>query len=112
MCAYRTGRIGGGFYVQGARVSDSSADSPGRLIVRSRLNQASILDRLRSRQRKGSSPMSQNRKANSNEKPVAVVIGATSKWQADGRNTQLAHGRTLDDGDLLVGARWGVGGAI
>jgi NAD(P)-dependent dehydrogenase (short-subunit alcohol dehydrogenase family) len=56
--------------------------------------------------------MSQNRKANSNEKPVAVVIGATSKWQADGRNTLLAHGRTLDDGDLPVGARWGVGGAI
>ena len=25
-------------------------------------------------------------------KPVAVVIGATSKWQADGRNTQLIHG--------------------
>jgi NAD(P)-dependent dehydrogenase (short-subunit alcohol dehydrogenase family) len=56
--------------------------------------------------------MSQNRKANSNEKPVAVVIGATSKWQADGRNTLLAHGRALDDGDLPVGARWGVGGAI
>ena len=40
------------------------------------------------------------------------MIGATSKWQADGRNTVLAHGRTLDDGDLPVGARWGVGGAI
>ena len=45
-------------------------------------------------------------------KPVAVVIGATSKWQSDGRNTQLAHGRTLDDSDLPVGVRWGVGGAI
>jgi NAD(P)-dependent dehydrogenase (short-subunit alcohol dehydrogenase family) len=45
-------------------------------------------------------------------KPVAVVVGATSKWQADGRNTKLAHGRTLDDSDLPVGVRWGVGGAI
>jgi NAD(P)-dependent dehydrogenase (short-subunit alcohol dehydrogenase family) len=43
---------------------------------------------------------------------AAVVVGATSKWQADGRNTKLAHGRTLDDGDLPVGIRWGVGGAI
>ena len=49
---------------------------------------------------------------NSNRKPVAVVVGATSKWQSDGRNTQLAHGRVLDDSDLAVGVRWGVGGAI
>ncbi len=49
---------------------------------------------------------------NTERKPVAVVIGATSKWQSDGRNTQLAHGRTLDDSDLPVGVRWGVGGAI
>ena len=49
---------------------------------------------------------------NSNNKPVAVVVGATSKWQSDGRNTQLAHGRVLDDSDLPVGVRWGVGGAI
>src|SRR5579864_7828541 len=56
--------------------------------------------------------MSQNRKANSNDRPVVVVIGATSKWQADGRNTLLAHGRTLDDSELPVGVRWGVGGAI
>jgi NAD(P)-dependent dehydrogenase (short-subunit alcohol dehydrogenase family) len=47
-----------------------------------------------------------------NQKPVAVVIGATSKWQSDGRNTQLVHGRELDDSDLPVGVRWGVGGAI
>ena len=46
------------------------------------------------------------------QRPVAVVIGATSKWQADGRNTQLAHGRALDDSALPVGARWGVGGAV
>ncbi|MGA0838974.1 MAG: SDR family NAD(P)-dependent oxidoreductase [Pseudomonadales bacterium] len=44
--------------------------------------------------------------------PVAMVIGATSKWQSNGRNTRLAHGRDLDDGDLPVSARWGVGGAI
>ena len=43
---------------------------------------------------------------------VAVVIGATSKWQADGRNTKLAHGRALEDGDLPVTARWGIGGAV
>ena len=49
---------------------------------------------------------------NSSRKPVAVVIGATSKWQADGRNTHLAHGRAVDDSDLPVGVRWGVGGAI
>src|SRR5262245_14073216 len=48
----------------------------------------------------------------STRRPVAVVVGATSKWQADGRNTRLAHGKTLDDSDLPVGVRWGVGGAI
>lgn len=45
-------------------------------------------------------------------KPVAVVIGATSKWQADGRNTKLVHGKALDDQSLPVSVRWGVGGAI
>ena len=45
-------------------------------------------------------------------KPVAVVVGATSKWQADGRNTRLVHGKNLDDSHLPVGVRWGVGGAI
>lgn len=49
---------------------------------------------------------------NSKGKPVAVVIGATSKWQPDGRNTRLAHGKNLDDESTPVGARWGVGGAI
>jgi len=48
----------------------------------------------------------------STRRPVAVVVGATSKWQADGRNTRLAHGKALDDRDLPVGVRWGVGGAI
>src|SRR6202171_4081937 len=45
-------------------------------------------------------------------KQVAVVVGATSKWQSDGRNTKLAHGKALDDSDLPVGVRWGIGGAI
>ena len=56
--------------------------------------------------------MSQDRQTNTTGKQVAVVVGATSKWQSDGRNTKLAHGRTLDDSDLPVGVRWGVGGAI
>ena len=45
-------------------------------------------------------------------KQVAVVVGATSKWQSDGRNTRLAHGKAIDDSDIPVGMRWGVGGAI
>jgi len=49
---------------------------------------------------------------NSTRKPVAVVVGATSKWQSDGRNTKLAHGKEIDDSDMPVGVRWGVGGAI
>ena len=49
---------------------------------------------------------------NNSTKPIAVVIGATSKWQSDGRNTKLAHGREVDDGDLPVGIRWGIGGAV
>ncbi len=43
---------------------------------------------------------------------IAVVVGATSKWQADGRNTRLVHGDAIDDSDLPVTSRWGVGGAI
>ena len=49
---------------------------------------------------------------NTSHKPVAVVVGATSKWQSDGRNTKLAHGKVIDDSDMPVGVRWGVGGAI
>ena len=49
---------------------------------------------------------------NDKRKPVAVVIGATSKWQSDGRNTHLAHGTDIDDSALPVGIRWGIGGAI
>lgn len=56
--------------------------------------------------------MSENLKFNTTKKPVAVVVGATSKWQSDGRNTKLAHGKIIDDSDVPVGIRWGVGGAI
>jgi NAD(P)-dependent dehydrogenase (short-subunit alcohol dehydrogenase family) len=49
---------------------------------------------------------------NKDNKKVAVIIGATSKWQSDGRNTKLAHGKTLSDEDIPVAARWGIGGAI
>jgi NAD(P)-dependent dehydrogenase (short-subunit alcohol dehydrogenase family) len=49
---------------------------------------------------------------NAKGQPVAVVIGATSKWQADGRNTKLAHGKAIDGSSLPVGARFGVGGAL
>ena len=45
-------------------------------------------------------------------RPVAMVIGATSKWQADGRNTRLIHGQAVEDADVPVSARWGAGGAI
>jgi NAD(P)-dependent dehydrogenase (short-subunit alcohol dehydrogenase family) len=51
-------------------------------------------------------------KSNAKGKEVAVVIGATSKWQADGRNTLLAHGHAVDDSEVPVGVRWGVGGAV
>ncbi|HLY45122.1 MAG TPA: SDR family NAD(P)-dependent oxidoreductase [Stellaceae bacterium] len=51
-------------------------------------------------------------KTNAKGKPVCVVIGATSKWQAEGRNTLLAHGRPVDDSDVEIGIRWGVGGAV
>jgi len=45
-------------------------------------------------------------------KPVAVVIGATSKWQSDGRNTRMVHGGNIPDDKLPLSIRWGVGGAI
>src|SRR5262252_8192474 len=51
-------------------------------------------------------------KTNAKGKQVCVVIGATSKWQSDGRNTLLAHGHAVDDSDVEVGVRWGVCGAI
>jgi NAD(P)-dependent dehydrogenase (short-subunit alcohol dehydrogenase family) len=51
-------------------------------------------------------------KTNTKGKKVAVVIGATSKWQSDGRMTNLLHGHSIDDSAVPVGVRWGVGGAI
>ena len=45
-------------------------------------------------------------------KPVTMIVGATSKWQSDGRNTHLAHGGDIDDSDLPPSVRWGVGGAL
>ena len=59
----------------------------------------------------GSNQMNQLQK-NHNNLPVAVIVGATSKWQSDGRNTHLAHGSAIDDSDLPAPARWGIGGAI
>ena len=56
--------------------------------------------------------MSQNRQSRAKDKPVALVIGATSKWQSNGRNTLLAHVKALNESDFPVGVRWGVGGAI
>ncbi|GIT44093.1 MAG: hypothetical protein Ct9H300mP11_20290 [Chloroflexota bacterium] len=38
---------------------------------------------------------------NPQKKPVAVIVGATSKWQSNGRNTKLAHGRELDEVTFL-----------
>ena len=49
---------------------------------------------------------------NINKAPVAVIVGATSKWQSDGRNTKMAHGKEIDDSHIPIGIRWGVGGAI
>ena len=49
---------------------------------------------------------------NINQAPVAIIVGATSKWQSDGRNTKMAHGKEIDDSHLPIGIRWGVGGAI
>ena len=49
---------------------------------------------------------------NINQAPVAVIVGATSKWQSDGRNTKMAHGKEIDDSYIPIGIRWGVGGAL
>ena len=49
---------------------------------------------------------------NSKGKKVAVVIGATSKWQSDGRMTNLLHGHDVDANVVPVGVQWGVGGAV
>ncbi len=56
--------------------------------------------------------MSSTQEAPNSPAPVTMIIGATSKWQSDGGNTQLVHGAPLDDTDLPVSARWGIGGAL
>jgi NAD(P)-dependent dehydrogenase (short-subunit alcohol dehydrogenase family) len=48
----------------------------------------------------------------SSKKHVCVIVGATSKWQADGRNTKLALGWEVDDSTFTPGVRWGIGGAL
>ena len=50
--------------------------------------------------------------ANTTDKPVAVIVGATSKWQSDGRNTKLVYGKPIPDDHLPDSAKWGVGGAL
>jgi NAD(P)-dependent dehydrogenase (short-subunit alcohol dehydrogenase family) len=49
---------------------------------------------------------------NAKGKPVCVVIGATSKWQSDGRMTNMLHGHDVDPNIVPVGVQWGVGGAV
>ncbi|HWB50304.1 MAG TPA: SDR family NAD(P)-dependent oxidoreductase [Stellaceae bacterium] len=49
---------------------------------------------------------------NTRGKKVCVVIGATSKWQADGRMTNMLHGHSIDPNVVPVGVQWGVGGAV
>jgi NAD(P)-dependent dehydrogenase (short-subunit alcohol dehydrogenase family) len=56
--------------------------------------------------------MAESRQAKENRAPVAMIIGATTKWQADGRNTLFAHGEALDDSGLPPSVRWGAGGAL
>jgi NAD(P)-dependent dehydrogenase (short-subunit alcohol dehydrogenase family) len=51
-------------------------------------------------------------KTNTKGKKVAVVVGATSKWQSDGRMTNLLHGHDVDASVVPIGVRWGVGGAV
>src|SRR5258708_14119343 len=62
--------------------------------------------------KKGAFKMAKTPAGKSKGKPVAVVVGATSKWQSDGRNTKLIHGKAVDDSKLPVGIPWGAGAAI
>ncbi|PJK31248.1 SDR family oxidoreductase [Minwuia thermotolerans] len=45
-------------------------------------------------------------------KPIAVIVGATTKWRRDGHMTKLIHGHEVDDSALPESARFGVGGAV
>lgn len=44
--------------------------------------------------------------------PIAVIVGATTKWRCDGHMTKLIHGHEVDDSALPEAVRHGVGGAI
>ncbi|MFG2725679.1 SDR family NAD(P)-dependent oxidoreductase [Streptomyces canus] len=44
--------------------------------------------------------------------PVVVIVGGTSKWQADGPNTVFVHGHELSGDNVPADARWGLGGAL
>lgn len=48
----------------------------------------------------------------SKRKPVAVVVGATSKWQVEKQGTKLVPDETVEGSVLPLSIRWGVGGAI
>ena len=54
----------------------------------------------------------QEKKWNPGGLPVAVIVGATSKWQTNGPNTVFVHGRSLPSTDVPTEARWGLGGAL
>jgi NAD(P)-dependent dehydrogenase (short-subunit alcohol dehydrogenase family) len=75
-----------------------------RLLLREGFDLAKLGSEIKGRERAMS--------GNTNGKPVCMVIGATSKWQSDGRNTLLINGKAVDDSDIPVAARWGVGGAV
>ena len=56
--------------------------------------------------------MSEHANHGPDRSPVTVIVGATSKWRADGDNTLYAHGQAVRDGDLADSVRWGLGGAL
>ena len=56
--------------------------------------------------------MSSARPLNPQALPVAMIIGATTKWQAEGESTLHSHGAAVNDADLPATVRWGMGGAI
>ncbi|MGI5127852.1 SDR family NAD(P)-dependent oxidoreductase [Pseudonocardia sp. CA-107938] len=54
----------------------------------------------------------QEQKWNPDGLPVAVIVGATSKWQTNGPNTVFVHGQSLLSTEVPTEARWGLGGAL
>lgn len=56
--------------------------------------------------------MAEQERLNHAGRPVAVIVGATSKWHAGGRSTLLFLGEAVEDQDLPLEVRWGVGGAV